>query len=129
MSGASLFGLGSGTARGGVPCARIAVYKICWSDGCFDADILAAFDDAINDGVDMISLSVGGFRPEEYFNDSIAIGGFHAMKNGILTQGSRSHVKTKGGPGPSPGQLFLRKSRIYIVQSLLSIWQSLAPWN
>jgi hypothetical protein len=121
VSGASLFGLGSGTARGGVPYARIAVYKICWSDGCFDADILAAFDDAINDGVDIISLSVGGFRPEEYFNDSIAIGGFHAMKNGILTQGSRSHVKTKGGPGPRPGQLFLRKSRIYIVQSLLSI--------
>ncbi|WRX11658.1 Peptidase S8/S53 domain - like 10 [Theobroma cacao] len=30
---ASLFGFGSGTARGGVPSARIAAYKICWSDG------------------------------------------------------------------------------------------------
>ena len=52
---ASLLGIGSGTARGGVPSARIAVYKICWSDGCSDADILAAFDDAIADGVDVIS--------------------------------------------------------------------------
>ncbi|KAH7855409.1 hypothetical protein Vadar_024507 [Vaccinium darrowii] len=46
---ASLLGLGAGTAHGGVPSARIAVYKICWSNGCSDADILAAFDDAIAD--------------------------------------------------------------------------------
>jgi subtilisin family serine protease len=47
VSGASLLGYGLGTARGGVPSARIAVYKICWFGGCSDADILAAFDDAI----------------------------------------------------------------------------------
>lgn len=82
---ASMLGLGSGTARGGVPSARIAAYKICWSDGCHDADILAAFDDAIADGVDIISFSVGGNTPLDYFNDSMAIGAFHAMKNGILT--------------------------------------------
>ncbi|OAY38520.1 cucumisin isoform X2 [Manihot esculenta] len=87
VSHASLLGIGSGTARGGVPCARIAVYKICWSDGCSDADILAAFDDAIADGVDVISLSVGGW-PMDYFQDSIAIGAFHSMKNGILTSNS-----------------------------------------
>ncbi|KAG5557872.1 hypothetical protein RHGRI_007940 [Rhododendron griersonianum] len=48
VKNASLFGLGAGTARRGVPSARIRVYKICWSDGCYDADILAAF--AIADG-------------------------------------------------------------------------------
>ncbi|XP_022979186.1 cucumisin-like [Cucurbita maxima] len=85
---ASLYGLALGTARGGVPSARIAVYKICWSDGCYDADILAAFDDAIADGVDIISLSVGGNKPKYYFNDSIAIGAFHSMKHGILTSNS-----------------------------------------
>ncbi|XP_038891007.1 cucumisin-like [Benincasa hispida] len=88
VSQASLYGLGFGTARGGVPSARIAVYKICWSDGCYDADILAAFDDAIADGVDIISLSVGGSEPKSYFNDSIAIGAFHAMQHGILTSNS-----------------------------------------
>ncbi|KAL0303774.1 UNVERIFIED_CONTAM: Cucumisin [Sesamum radiatum] len=86
--GANLYGLGAGTARGGVPSARIAVYKICWSDGCSDADILAAFDDAIADGVDIISISVGGFFPSDYFTDPIAIGAFHAMKNGVLTSNS-----------------------------------------
>ncbi|KAM7522142.1 hypothetical protein LguiA_012044 [Lonicera macranthoides] len=50
ISGASLLGLGEGVARGGVPSARIAVYKLYWSFGCYDSDILAGFDDAIVDG-------------------------------------------------------------------------------
>lgn len=91
----NLFGFAEGTGRGGVPSARIAVYKICWSFGCADADVLAAFDDAIADGVDIISLSVGGSFPLDYFQDSIAIGAFHAMKNGILTSSSA------GNSGPS----------------------------
>ncbi|KAB2026188.1 hypothetical protein ES319_D06G201800v1 [Gossypium barbadense] len=81
VDGASLYGFGSGTARGGVPSARIAVYKICWSDGCEDADILAGFDDAISDGVDIISISVGGGQTRDYFEDAISIASFHAMKN------------------------------------------------
>ncbi|CAI9776423.1 unnamed protein product [Fraxinus pennsylvanica] len=96
VKGASLLGLGTGTARGGVPSARIAVYKICWFDGCSDADLLAAFDDAISDGVDIISLSVGGSFPSDYFDDPIAIGAFHSMKNGILTSNSA------GNSGPDP---------------------------
>lgn len=95
VSMASLYGLAMGTARGGVPSARIAVYKVCWSDGCWDADILAAFDDAIADGVDIISISVGASKPHAYFNDSIAIGAFHAMKYGILTSNSGGNK----GPG------------------------------
>ena len=87
VSMASVQGLGLGTARGGFPSARIAVYKICWLFGCTDADILAAFDDAIADGVDIISISLGG-STRNYFTDSIAIGAFHAMRNGILTSGS-----------------------------------------
>uniref|UniRef100_A0A7N0V3U3 Cucumisin n=1 Tax=Kalanchoe fedtschenkoi TaxID=63787 RepID=A0A7N0V3U3_KALFE len=84
VTGASMLGLGLGTARGGVPAARVAIYKICWSNGCADEDILAAFDDAIADGVDIISLSVGGNTPRNYFEDAIAIGSYHAMKAGIL---------------------------------------------
>ncbi|CAL5322560.1 unnamed protein product [Camellia sinensis] len=99
VSNTSLFGLASGTARGAVPSARIAVYKICWSDGCNTADILAAFDDAIADGVDLISLSVGGFIPLNYFDDVIAIGAFHSMKNGILTSNSA------GNSGPSSASI------------------------
>ena len=83
VQGANLYGLGEGTARGGVPSARIAVYKVC-INGCSDMDMLAAFDDAIDDGVDILSLSIGG-NSRPYFQDAIAIGSFHAMKKGILT--------------------------------------------
>ncbi|KAI3910446.1 hypothetical protein MKX01_034840 [Papaver californicum] len=93
----SLLGLGLGTVRGGVPSSRIAVYKICWSTtGCSDVDLLAAFDDAIADGVDIISISIGGSFPVDHFQDPIAIGAFHAMKKGILTSNS------EGNSGPNP---------------------------
>lgn len=92
----SYFGLAYGTARGGVPKARIAVYKVCWGfGGCASADILAAFDDAIADGVDILSVSLGG-PPGPFLYDPIAIGSFHAMKNGILTANSA------GNSGPDP---------------------------
>jgi len=94
---ASLFGLGLGTARGGVPSARIAVYKVCWRSGCESADILGGFDLAILDGVDILSVSLGSSEHKQYFEDVIAIGAFHAMKRGILT----SHSAGNSGPGPN----------------------------
>ncbi|KAM3698015.1 hypothetical protein ACB098_06G157000 [Castanea mollissima] len=105
VSKASVKGIGLGTARGGLPSARIAVYKVCWYFGCNDADILAAFDDAIADGVDIISISIGG-SSDNYFTNTIAIGAFHAMRNGILTSTSA------GNQGPN-----------------LATLTSFAPWS
>ncbi|KAG8363357.1 hypothetical protein BUALT_Bualt19G0014000 [Buddleja alternifolia] len=94
---ANLFGLAKGTARGAVPSARIAMYKVCWATlGCADMDILAAFDSAISDGVDIISISIGGLTGG-YTKDSIAVGAFHAMRKGILT------VASAGNDGPRHG--------------------------
>ncbi|XP_061998211.1 subtilisin-like protease SBT4.10 [Rosa rugosa] len=84
VSNASINGLGLGTARGAVPSARIAVYKICWKDGCGGAELLAAIDDAIADGVDILSASTGTDAPADFLNDAFAIGTFHATVNGIL---------------------------------------------
>ncbi|CAA6661629.1 unnamed protein product [Spirodela intermedia] len=90
-------GLASGGARGGAPLARIAVYKTCWSSGCYDADILAAFDDAIRDGVDILSLSLGPDPPQgNYFSDAISVGSFHAASHGILVVSSVGNVGAKG---------------------------------
>ncbi|KAK2642092.1 hypothetical protein Ddye_023855 [Dipteronia dyeriana] len=91
---ASFYRLVKGTARGGVPSARIAAYKVCNSDGCDDADILSTFDDAIADGVDLITISIGASRASEFNEDTIAIVAFHAMAKGTLT------VNSAGNDGP-----------------------------
>ncbi|KAL3510422.1 hypothetical protein ACH5RR_029823 [Cinchona calisaya] len=54
--------------------------------GCNEFDILAAFDDAIADGVDIITISIGSTYPANLKDDSIAIGSFHATQNEILRQ-------------------------------------------
>ncbi|KAL1540136.1 subtilisin-like protease SBT4.14 [Salvia divinorum] len=96
---ANLDGLAQGTARGAVPLARVAMYKVCWASfGCSDADILAAFESAISDGVDVISISIGGITGS-YTADSIAVGAFHAMRKGILT------VASAGNDGPNHGSV------------------------
>ncbi|CAN5452019.1 hypothetical protein BH09ACT12_BH09ACT12_35610 [soil metagenome] len=55
-----------GVLGGLAPEAQLAVYKACWGapdpndDGCATADLVTAIDDATRDGVDVLSLSVGG---------------------------------------------------------------------
>ncbi|CAM8919489.1 unnamed protein product [Rhodiola kirilowii] len=85
---ASFHDIAKGTARGGLPDARIAVYKVCNRDGCNSADLLAAFDDAIADGVDVITASIGSTQSVELTMDAIAIGSFHALANGVPTVNS-----------------------------------------
>ncbi|XP_047340222.1 subtilisin-like protease SBT4.3 [Impatiens glandulifera] len=93
LGNTSFFGIANGTARGGVPSARIAVYKVCRAF-CFNDYVLAAFDDAIADNVNIITISIGGnVRYPKLSNDAIAIGSFHAIEKGILT------VKSAGNEG------------------------------
>lgn len=92
----SFYGLAQGTARGGVPAARIAVYKVCSHEkSCSAHNTLGAFDDAIADGVDIITISVSFTAIRDFDEDPIAIGAFHAMEKGILTSNSA------GNNGPS----------------------------
>nr|AIC80766.1 subtilase [Cicer arietinum] len=104
----ALGGFASGTASGGAPLARLAIYKACWpfkgkskSDGniCTDIDLLKAIDDAINDGVDVLSLSIGFHEPLTYDEDVIAKGSLQAIKNNIVV------VCSAGNAGPFPHTL------------------------
>jgi len=106
VQNATIFGIGNGTIKGGSPRARVATYKACWSltdvADCFGADVLAAIDQAIYDGADLISVSAGGkpsTNPEVIFTDEVSIGAFHALAKNILL------VASAGNEGPTPGSV------------------------
>ncbi|KAF5175291.1 Subtilisin-like protease SBT1.8 [Thalictrum thalictroides] len=98
VSNASLLGYATGTARGMAIQARVAAYKVCWKTGCFGSDILAGMDQAILDGVHVLSLSLGG-GSGPYYRDTIAIGAFTAVEKGIFVSCSA------GNSGPSRASL------------------------
>ncbi|KAG7619994.1 PA domain [Arabidopsis suecica] len=96
-------GLAGGTVRGGAPRAHIAMYKACWylddddTTTCSSADILKAMDEAMHDGVDVLSISLGSSVPlygETDIRDGITTGAFHAVLKGITV------VCSGGNSGP-----------------------------
>ncbi|XP_058085152.1 subtilisin-like protease SBT1.3 [Magnolia sinica] len=93
---ANLLGYARGTARGMAPGARVAAYKVCWVGGCFSSDILSAVDQAVADGVDVLSISLGG-GVASYYRDSLSIAAFGAMEMGVFVSCSAGN----GGPDPA----------------------------
>ncbi|KAF8405950.1 hypothetical protein HHK36_008028 [Tetracentron sinense] len=93
---ANLFGFAGGNARGIATKARIAMYKACFQVGCSSSDILAAMESAIEDGVNVLSLSLGSTYEDPYYSNVIAIGAFAAVKRNIFVTCSA------GNSGPQP---------------------------
>ncbi|TXG52434.1 hypothetical protein EZV62_021603 [Acer yangbiense] len=84
--GVSQFGYARGTARGVAPRAHIAMYKVLWETDTLKSaasDVLAGMDQAITDGVDIMSLSLG-FDQTPFFKDVIAIGSLSAIQKGTV---------------------------------------------
>jgi subtilisin family serine protease len=99
---ASVFGSISGIA----PRARIASYKVCWETGaggsCFTTDSVAAIDQAVADGVDVINFSISGSRTS--FRDPVEIAFLFAADAGVFVAASAGNSgptsSTVAHPGP-----------------------------
>jgi subtilisin family serine protease len=95
-------GINFGQISGVAPGASIAVYKALWdaanpaASGGTTSDILAAIDQAVEDGVDVINYSVGG-GSESPADDPIALAFLSAASAGIFVSASAGNA----GPGPS----------------------------
>ncbi|XP_020270739.1 subtilisin-like protease SBT1.4 [Asparagus officinalis] len=80
---ANVLGTAKGKAAGMAPKAHLAIYKVCFEDCCRGRDILKAIDQAITDGVDIISMSLSGAHNATFYFDPITQGSLAAFKKGI----------------------------------------------
>ena len=102
---ASIGGIDFGHFTGVAPAAKVAAYKVCWSgpdpvgaedDGCATSDLLAAIDQAVDDGVDVINYSIGGGAAQSTVSPTdVAFLG--AAAAGIFVSASAGNA----GPGAS----------------------------
>ncbi|KAK1427423.1 hypothetical protein QVD17_16108 [Tagetes erecta] len=100
--GASHFGYAKGIAKGIAPSAHLAMYKVLWSEDTLESastDILAGMDQAISDGVDVMSLSLG-LEHTPLFEDIMAIGALSAIEKGIVV------VCSAGNDGPDAATIY-----------------------
>jgi hypothetical protein len=96
-----------GKISGIAPRARIAAYKVCWADsatggGCWGTDSVAAIDQAVIDGVDVINFSISGSRTN--FRDAVEIAFMFAADAGVFVAASAGNsgptTSTVAHPGP-----------------------------
>jgi subtilisin family serine protease len=100
---AQIFGVDKGTTSGIAPRAQIIAYKALGDSGGYTSDLVAAIDQAVADGVDVINYSVGG-GAATVSADTLAFlfaadaGVFSAVSAGNSGPGA----KTIGGPADVP---------------------------
>ncbi|MCV2353687.1 S8 family serine peptidase [Paucibacter sp. B2R-40] len=92
-----------GVATGMAPRARIAAYKVCWTfpdatdatggkNSCFTSDLVAAADQAVKDGVNVINYSISGGTS---VNDAVEQAFLRATNAGVFVAASA------GNSGPA----------------------------
>jgi subtilisin family serine protease len=92
-----------GKVSGMAPRARLATYKVCWEapdaddSGCASSDSMAAIDQAVEDGVDVINFSIGG--PSTSFTGPDDIAFLFAAQAGVFV------AVSAGNDGPNPSTI------------------------
>jgi subtilisin family serine protease len=95
-----------GSINGIAPRARIAAYKVCWETGaggsCFNSDSVAAIDQAVADGVDVINFSISGSQTS--VRDPVEVAFLFAADAGVFVAASagNSGPTTSTVAHPSP---------------------------
>ena len=90
---AVLYGVERGPVCGIAPGAHVIMYRVCLAEGCFSSDSVAAVQQAIADGVDVINFSIsGGAHP---YTDPVELAFLDASNAGISVNASAGN----SGPG------------------------------
>ena len=93
-------GIALGRISGMAPRARVAVYKVCWGispeGGCPSSDSVAAIDQAVADGVDVLNFSISGSSTN--FRDPVEIAFLFAADAGVFVAASAGN---SGAPTPT----------------------------
>ncbi len=83
---ASIFGIDRGIVSGVAPGAWIDVFKVCGAQGCFPSDSMAAVEQGLLDGIDVINFSIGGGG--DPFSDPVELAFLDAYAAGVFVSAS-----------------------------------------
>lgn len=98
-------GLQLGIVSGVAPRARIAAYKVCWTDGvsglngCATSNSVAAIDQAVKDGVHVLNFSIGPNAGGGSFTEATEVAFLGAASAGVFV------ATSAGNGGPTSGNV------------------------
>jgi hypothetical protein len=95
VQSAPIFGIDHGPISGIAPGAWVEEYKVCGLQGCFGSDSVAAVQQAIIDGVNVINFSIGG--GSNPYTDPVEMAFLDAYQAGVTVSASAGN----SGPGPA----------------------------
>ncbi|MDQ1440146.1 MAG: hypothetical protein QOG97_374, partial [Acidimicrobiaceae bacterium] len=94
---ASLFGVDRGPIQGIAPGAFVLSYKALGPGGGFSSDLVAAIDQAVVDGADVINYSIGPNTPQSPYSSPDDLAFLDAFDAGVFSSTSAGN----SGPGAS----------------------------
>ncbi|MDX6481373.1 MAG: hypothetical protein QOG85_1883 [Gaiellaceae bacterium] len=98
VSSAPLYGVERGPVCGIAPGAHVEMFRVCLAHGCYGSDSVAAVQQAITDGVNVINFSIsGGAQP---YSDPVELAFLDATNAGISVNASAGN----SGPGAATAE-------------------------
>ena len=96
LAHASLFGIDRGPVQGIAPGAFVMAYKALGPLGGYTSDLVAAIDQAVEDGANVINYSIGPSSPQSPYTAADDLAFLDAFDAGVFASASAGN----SGPGP-----------------------------